>query len=264
MPDTYAEFAAALDALAWQVELGVDEAICEEPVNRFEAPKPEPVAKEQPVAQSFAKPPKVDEIAVARETGRAVAQACLDLDALQAAIASFDGCELKKGARNTVFSDGLRGAHVMIIGEAPGREEDSQGKPFVGRSGQLLDRMVAAIGLTRMAENPEEAVYITNVIPWRPPQNRDPSADETAMMRPFLMRHIELAQPKAILLMGNAATRTVLETAAGITRMRGKWADVSGIPALPMLHPAALLRNPMSKKDAWADLLALRAKLDGK
>ncbi|HSF92301.1 MAG TPA: uracil-DNA glycosylase, partial [Paracoccaceae bacterium] len=123
---------------------------------------------------------------------------------------------------------------------------------------------VAAIGLTRMAENPEEAVYITNVIPWRPPQNRDPSADETAMMRPFLMRHIELAQPKAILLMGNAATRTVLETAAGITRMRGKWADVSGIPALPMLHPAALLRNPMSKKDAWADLLALRAKLDGK
>jgi len=148
------------------------------------------------------------------------------------------------------------------VGEAPGREEDREGRPFVGRSGQLLDRMLAAIGLSRRAETPETAVYITNVIPWRPLENRTPSDDEISMLAPFARRHIELARPEALLLLGNAPTRALCETTTGITRMRGKWREVLGIPALPTFHPAYLLRQPQLKREAWRDLLALRARLD--
>jgi len=175
---------------------------------------------------------------------------------LQAALAAFEGCDLKKGARNTVFADGVAGARVMLVGEAPGRDEDQQGKPFVGRAGQLLDRMLAAIGLSRA-----ESVYITNVMPWRPPQNRDPLPDEIAVMKPFLERHVELAAPEILVIMGNVSCAALLGK-RGITRLRGQWVEVLDRPALPMFHPAFLLRNPQSKREAWADLLAIRARLD--
>ncbi len=245
----------ALAALAWQVELGVDEAIEDTPLDRFAAPAPPP---EAPVV-SVQDAPKA--VPVADAASGALAQAAGDLAGLKAAMAAFDGCALKRGARNLVFADGNPEARVMIIGEAPGRDEDRIGKPFVGRSGQLLDKMFAAIGLSRDAEVAEDAIYITNTIPWRPPENRDPSTDEVTMMRPFLMRHIELAAPQVIVVMGNSATRTVLQTTTGITRMRGNWGDLGGRPVMPMFHPAALLRDPMKKREAWADLLAIKARL---
>ncbi len=249
----------AVDALAWQIELGADEAISEEPINRFEAaeaaPKPKPVMDAPP------------DVAVSEPSGPSdggaaeIAASCSSLEALHAAIAAFEGCALKRGAKNTVFCDGNPAAPVMIIGEAPGRDEDLAGKPFVGRSGQLLDKMLAAIGLDRQSQVAEAAVYITNVMPWRPPQNRDPSVDEMTMMKAFLVRHIELAAPKFIITMGNPATKTVLDVTTGITRMRGTWSEFNGVPVLPMFHPAALLRDPLKKREAWADLLSLKAKM---
>ena len=148
----------------------------------------------------------------------------------------------------------------MLIGEAPGRDEDMQGKPFVGRAGQLLDLMVSHIGLNRASPDPAAALYITNVLPWRPPQNRDPKPEEIAMMLPFVERHVELANPDLIVLMGNHACQALLGR-RGITRLRGQWTEAMGRPALPMLHPAYLLRNPAAKREAWADLLSLQARL---
>jgi uracil-DNA glycosylase len=245
-----------LDALAWQVELGADEAIGDAPVNRFE------------VAERVPRP--VPAAVVAPEPGRAgvgtaeLAAGCADLAALKAAMAAFEGCALKQGARNLVFADGNPAARLMVIGEAPGRDEDLAGLPFVGRSGQLLDRMLQAIGLDRRAEEPARAVYITNTLPWRPPQNREPSADEVAMLLPFLHRHIELKGPEALLLVGSAAVRTLMQTGEGITRMRGCWLDWRGVPVIATFHPAALLRDGLKKREAWADLLALKARLDGR
>jgi DNA polymerase len=167
---------------------------------------------------------------------------------------------LRQGARSLVFADGRPGARVMILGEAPGREEDIAGRPFVGRAGQLLDRMLAAIGLDRHAEDPARAVYITNVLPWRPPQNRDPQPEEIAMMRPFVARHVALIKPEIVILMGNISCEAGLGR-RGITRLRGHWTEAYGAPALPMFHPAYLLRNPAAKREAWADLLSLRARL---
>ena len=145
----------------------------------------------------------------------------------------------------------------MGVGEAPGRDEDREGRPFVGRAGQLLDRMLAAIGRDRARD-----VYITNVLPWRPPQNRDPSPQEIAMMEPFLKRHIELAAPKVLIVMGNISCQTLLGR-RGITRMRGQWENVDALPAMPMFHPAFLLRKPENKRAAWADLLEVQARLGG-
>jgi len=182
------------------------------------------------------------------------------LDELRAALAGFDGCELKKGARNLVVGDGNPNARLMIVGEAPGRDEDIQGRPFVGRAGQLLDKMLAAIGLARAGENVSDAVYITNVLPWRPPQNRDPTADEIEVLLPFLKRHIALVSPEIIVPMGNTACQALLGV-RGITRLRGQWADIAGVPVLPTFHPAYLLRSPERKRESWADLLAIKAKL---
>ena len=150
----------------------------------------------------------------------------------------------------------------MIVGEAPGRDEDVQGKPFVGRAGQLLDRMFEAIGMGRLAPDAEQAIYITNILPWRPPQNRDPHPVEMAMMLPFVQRHIELAAPDIVVMMGNISCQGLLGQ-RGITRLRGTWQEVMGRPALPMFHPAFLLRQPVRKREAWADLLALKARLRG-
>ena len=253
--------------LEWQVDCGVDEAICDSPVDRYALdPAPAPKAVSKPVAKPAAKatsaapavqPASIDPAAEAE----AMAAAAPDLDALAAALAAFPHCELKLGARNLVFSDGNAAARVMIVGEAPGREEDIQGRPFVGEAGQLLDRMFAAIGMQRDHPDLSRALYITNILPWRPPQNRDPSTGEREMMRPFVLRHIELAAPDIVVLMGRISASTLLGTADGITRIRGQWHEVAGRPALPMLHPAYLLRNPAAKREAWADLLELQAKL---
>ena len=179
---------------------------------------------------------------------------------LRAAIAAYDHCALKPGAKSLVFADGNPAARVLILGEAPGRDEDREGRPFVGRAGQLLDRMLAAIDLDRSADTPESAVYITNVLPWRPPQNRDPEPEEIAMMLPFVEKHVDLVNPDIIVLMGNIACRAAIKK-QGILRLRGQWTQAFGRPALPMTHPAYLLRQPHAKRDAWADLLSLKAKL---
>ena len=179
---------------------------------------------------------------------------------MQAALTAFDHCELKRGAKSLVFAEGSPKARVMVIGEAPGRDEDIAGRPFVGRAGQLLDRMFAAIGMGRESPDPAQAIYITNVMPWRPPQNREPTPEEIAMMLPFLERHVELAAPDVIVLMGNTPCAALLGR-KGITRMRGNWAQALGRPVLPMFHPAYLLRTPDAKRAAWADLLSLQARL---
>lgn len=250
------DFHSALAALDWQIELGADECIGEEPVNRFEvkAEKPKP----KPVAVAVETPEATPDLAA---HARAIAAGCGSLAELQAAVSAFEGCELKRGAKNTVFADGNPSARLMIVGEAPGRDEDAQGLPFVGQAGQLLDKMFGAIGLSRSAEQSDAAFYITNVLPWRPPQNRDPSPEEIAMLQPFLDRHIELVGPKVLVLMGNTACKALLQT-AGITRMRGTWHESGKVPIMPMFHPAALLRDPSKKKPSWADLLAVKAKLE--
>ena len=190
-----------------------------------------------------------------------LAKTATTLDELAAALESFEGCGLKKTAKSTVFSDGVSSARIMLVGEAPGQDEDRTGKPFVGRSGQLLDAMMATIGLSR-ADN----LYIANVIPWRPPGNRAPSVDELETCKPFILRQIELVAPEIIVLVGGTSAKTLLNTETGITRLRGKWQtlEIGGrdIPALPFFHPAYVLRRPETKIDVWADLCALKQKLD--
>ena len=186
---------------------------------------------------------------------------CADLPALAAALASLP-THLRDRARNFVFADGNPAARLMVVGEAPGREEDIEGRPFVGKAGQLLDRMLAAIGLSRTAPDPEASVYIANVLPWRPEDNRTPSPAEIALFLPWLDRHIALANPDILLLVGNTPCQALLGHAA-ITRIRGQWATVAGRPALPTFHPAYLLRNPGAKREVWADLLSLKLRLTG-
>jgi uracil-DNA glycosylase family 4 len=246
--------------LEWQVELGATDAILDAPVDRYAlevaAPAPKPATTEKPAG-----PPPIPQVAEVDTIGaaRAAAATAGDLAALSSAMQAFEHCELKRGARSFVFSDGNPSARVMIVGEAPGREEDRAGRPFVGRAGQLLDRMLDAIEMGRGRDD-AQSVYITNVLPWRPPSNRAPDKDEIAMMFPFLERHIALADPDVVVLMGNTPCQALLGR-TGITRMRGDWAEVLGKPALPMFHPAYLLRNPIAKREAWADLLALKAHL---
>ncbi|WP_324752136.1 uracil-DNA glycosylase [Roseovarius sp. Pro17] len=251
--DSALDFHGLRALLQWQVELGVDEAIGDVPVNRYEAPAAAPKA----VAPAAQKAVPLHAAPDAEAAARQAAEGANDLDALRAALAAYDHCELKRGARNLVFADGVPGARVMIIGEAPGREEDRAGRPFVGQAGKMLDRMLASIGLSR-----EENVYITNILPWRPPQNADPKPGEIAMMRPFMQRHVELAAPEMVILVGNISCQAGLGE-RGITKLRGKWTEAWGKPALPMFHPAYLLRTPAAKRAAWADLLAVQARLRG-
>jgi uracil-DNA glycosylase family 4 len=248
---------AALAALAWQVDLGLTEVVGDAPQSAYDLPERPVTAGPAAVAQPAA-PVATDPVGVARS----LAALAPDLASLHAAIAGYDHCELKKGARSTVFADGNPAARVLILGEAPGRDEDLQGLPFVGAAGQLLDRMFAAIGMARQSPASESALYIFNVMPWRPPQNRDPEPGEIAMMLPFVERHIALADPEVIVLVGNIACMAALGQ-KGITRLRGNWTTAFGRPALPMFHPAYLLRNPAAKREAWADLLALQARLRG-
>jgi uracil-DNA glycosylase family 4 len=261
---------AALALLQWQIEMGADEAIGDIAPDRLAAP---PVAKPAPAiarpAPAFAQPgvtapPRslTESAAEPVQSARILAAQATTIEALAAMIAGFDACPLKRTATNTVFADGNPAAPVMIIGEAPGADEDRIGKPFVGRAGQLLDRMLAAIGLDRTG------VQITNVIYWRPPGNRKPTAAEIAACLPFVFRHIVLSRPKLLVLAGGTAASTLLDVTDGITRLRGRWFDLAvpgletPLPTLPMFHPAYLLRTPERKREAWRDLLALKAKLE--
>ena len=243
--------------LELHAELGISEAISEKPINRFESKVEANLGlktselKDNPV-NIIADNPTDQEV---METANAK-----NLSELKAAIENFPHCDLKYGARTAVFSAGSPSAKIMIIGEAPGREEDFQGEPFVGRAGQLLDKMLFSIGLSRGAREAEKSVYITNVMPWRPPENREPTQDEIDMMVPFLKRHIELVEPNVLVAMGNISCQSLIGR-RGITKIRGIWAEAFGLPVLPMLHPAYLLRNPAAKREAWFDLLSLREKV---
>jgi DNA polymerase len=177
-------------------------------------------------------------------------------------MAAFDGSPLRETATNLVFADGVPGSALMLVGEAPGADEDRLGRPFVGVSGQLLDRMLASIGLSR-----ESNFYITNILPFRPPGNRTPTDAEISLFLPFVLRHIALARPRRLVLLGGVSAKALLRARDGITRLRGRWREVMieeemSIPALATLHPAYLLRSPAAKRDAWADLLLLRRTLD--
>lgn len=259
------DYHVALAMLEWQHELGVDETLCEAPIDRYALAQSQPKPAAQPgnagpdgKRRAPTPPkPKIDPIAEAQK----IAAAAQDLAGLQAALHAFEHCDLKEGARNLVFADGPAAARVMIIGEMPGREEDRDGRPFQGRAGALLDKMLAAIDLSRSAPDPKDAAYLTTVLPWRGPSNRDANPAELAMMKPFVERHIALAQPEVLVLMGNLPCQMLLGK-RGMTRLRGQWVEVGGIATLPMLHPEQLLRTPQAKRDAWADLLDLRARLD--
>ena len=266
--------------LRWYVDQGVDEAVGEEPIDRFAAPPPSTVVAAAPAAaparfraptplrtapSSPARAPVPLESPQLVEDARELARSCTTLTELEAAVRAFEGCALKRTAKNTVFADGTPGAPVMIIGEAPGADEDRLGKPFVGVSGQLMDRMMESIGLAR--SNADGAgFYITNILFWRPPGNRTPTLAEQAMCLAFTRRHIELARPKLLVLAGGVAVKAVLDTTEGITRLRGKWTtlkldDGSEVPTMPTFHPAYLLRTPASKRQSWSDLLAVDKKL---
>ena len=282
--DTGATRDELLTALQWQIDVGADEAIADQPVDRFAvaaqnklavaAAAAPPVAQAMPADSSNARPPQPaapsralaaqDEIAAG---ARAAAESAADLAALRAALEAFDGCALKTTATNLVFGAGQTPADVMLIGEAPGRDEDRQGVPFVGVSGQLLDVMLNYVGLSR-----EENVYITNILPWRPPGNRTPTDAEIAACLPFLARHIALVAPRILVLLGATAVKTLLGRSEGITRLHGQWfeyasptlesAGLAPIPAMATLHPAYLLRQPAQKRAAWKDLLSVRQRLD--
>jgi DNA polymerase len=225
-------------------------------------PVPEPLAP--PPAGLALLPDAADDAAAAVEDARAAARAATSLDALRTALAAFEGCALKGTAISTCFGEGPVGAPVMIVGEAPGRDEDEAGRPFVGRSGQLLEKMLRAIGFAR------SDVYITNVIPWRPPGNRTPSPIETATCEVFVRREIALVRPAVLVPVGGSAAKTLLRTDAGITSQRGRWVayalddaePADTIDAMATYHPAYLLRTPAEKRRAWADLLAIRARLE--
>ena len=252
----------SLSTLNWLVEAGADEAIADAPVNRLVAKAPVAPMPVQPAARP-ATPRAPTPLPLADDTiggAMAAAASATSLAELQAALEAFDGCGLKRTATNTVFADGVAEGGIMLIGEAPGRDEDRVGKPFVGRAGQLLDKMLASIGLDRKAN-----AYITNVINWRPPDNRDPSPEEAAACLPFLRRHIELANPGVIILLGAVAARHVVGISDGIMKLRGRWLEYRVgdrmVPLMPTLHPAYLLRQPAHKKLAWRDLQAIKEKM---
>jgi len=250
----------ALAALSLQIAWGADEALDDAPVDRTR-----PAAQAAPVAARVAAikpappappPPRATPVARAHDVAAAAATPA----ELRAALAAFTDCPLAATATNLVFADGNASAGLVLVGEAPGAEEDLSGTPFVGASGQFLQRMLASIGLDR------SHLLITNLIPWRPPGNRAPTDAEVLMCLPFLQRHLVLLRPRIVVTLGALSTHALTGTDTGIRKLRGKWRTLAleGYAArlLPMLHPAYLLRTPAAKKDAWADLIALRRALD--
>ena len=273
---TTATDGALRDLLAWYTAMGVDMALEETPVNRLApspsapSPVPSPERPAERLPSALAPPPTLPRVAVPpavaapaaeiERAARSVAASATTLDELRTALAAFEGCNLRLTATQLVFADGNPEGRVMLVGEAPGRDEDIQGLPFVGRSGQLLDRMLQAIGLDRTA------VYIANVVPWRPPGNRTPTPQETAACRPFIQRQIALADPDFLICLGGPAAAELMANREGILKFRGRWHEydtgVRKIRAMATLHPAYLLRQPLQKRLAWRDFLALKAALD--
>lgn len=257
--------------LEWYIAAGADEAIGDDPVDRYavsQRPPEEslaPVVPPPPTPREAPTPPAPARLVARNEierTARDRAQGARTLDELRTSFAAFDGCPLKRTATNFVFADGNPEAAVMFVGEAPGAEEDRQGLPFVGPAGRLLDRMLAAIGLDR------DAVYITNILPWRPPGNRNPTDAEIAACMPFIERHVELVSPRILVPVGGTAAKALLNTREGIMKLRGRWFTYEGpgtmspVAARAILHPAYLLRSPAQKRETWGDLLAIRERLD--
>jgi uracil-DNA glycosylase len=275
-----ADRAALLAALRLQMEWGADEALADAPLDRTAlsaalppAGAPFPAAAKAPAVARPAAPGGAGGVggllvppAAPPAASRAaeLAAAAGSLDALRDAMAAFEGSPLRETATNLVFADGAPGSGLMLIGEAPGADEDRLGRPFVGVSGRLMDRMLASIGLGRERGD----FYVTNILPFRPPGNRTPTDAEIALFLPFVLRHVELAAPRVLVLLGGTAAKALLRSREGITRLRGRWHEVAPRegnapwPALATLHPAYLLRNPAAKKDAWHDLLLLRRRLD--
>jgi uracil-DNA glycosylase len=248
--------AEALAALDWYRAAGVDLAVGDDPVDRFATSAVVPPRAKPAIAAPGAAPvPAVPLVTDPAET-RAIAAAARTLDELRTAMDAYDGCALKHRATQLCFADGNPEAEIMLVGEGPGEQEDKQGKPFVGRGGQLLDRMLGAIGLDRTK------VYIVNMVPWRPPGNRNPTPEELALCAPFVHRQIELVAPKLLVTLGNVPTQALFSTNQGITRMRGQWKTLTfnslSVPVLPTLHPAFLLRTPGAKAQAWKDMLSLK------
>lgn len=280
--------AEALAALRWQVEIaGADEAVSEIPVDRTQvstspvpaAPRSLAVGRSEtaPIAVSVAAPAvfqdfgavpssggllAIDDLAAVTAKARELAAKCQTLVELEDAVRAFDGCPLKRTAMNTVFADGNPAARLMLVGEAPGTDEDRLGRPFAGEAGQFLDRMLAAIGYDR------SNTYITNMVFWRPPGNRNPSDPELMTCLPFVHRHIELVRPDVLVLMGAVSAKALLETSQGITRLRGQWMSFKSpglenpVDAIPFFHPAYLMRSPGHKSLAWKDLLSIRERLE--
>ena len=273
------------ELLEWYASVGVDEAMGDVPVDRtivvpknLETPTPfsrpthalhaghaesrDPVGVQTPGVPAFAGTTTPVGAVEAMGDAQKLARAANTLEELRAAIESFEGLPIKRGATHMVFADGNPEARIMFVGEAPGADEDRIGKPFVGVSGQLLDRKLASIGLAR-----ESNAYISNIINWRPPGNRNPSDSEVALSLPFIRRHIELINPAVLICVGGVSAKALLDTPTGITRLRGKWIDYTSeglkqpVPTLAMFHPAYLLRSPAQKGLAWADLLKLQAKM---
>ena len=263
--------------LDFHVEAGVDLALDETPHNRFAEPKAESATAPAKASEPQRGPAPAPAAPAPRSLPRAAASApeevaslareqarhARSLEELEAILAGFEGCALKVSAKNLAFADGNPEGRVMLVGEAPGADEDRIGKPFMGRSGQLLDRMLAAVGLDRTQ------VYVANIVPWRPPGNRTPTPQEIAICKPFIARQIELAGPEFLLCLGGPATQNLLGVKDGILRTRGRWfpyrtEDGREIRALPTLHPAYLLRQPLQKRLGWRDFQALRRALDGK
>ena len=258
----------ARDLIEFYFDAGADAFVGEEPVNRFaavempaapKAPDRVPLMREAPAgaaAPARLAPPAPDEAATA---ARAAAKSAATLDELRAILESFDGCALKATATRTVFADGNPQARVMLVGEAPGRDEDIEGLPFVGRSGKLLDQMLKAIGLDRTS------AYIANIVPWRPPGNREPSPHETAICLPFILRQIELVDPDILVCLGKPSMQTLLGLMEPISKARGRWVTFDTgkreIRAIATFHPAFLLRSPLQKRFAWRDLLAIKKAL---
>ena len=274
---------AARELIAFYLDAGVDTLVGDVPVDRFAedppvpataavarkaAPTPDRLRRSDPpptgegkvFATAASAAPVAPEAAVM--AAREAARSATSLAELRTILDRFEGCALRATATQLVFADGNPHARVMFVGEAPGRDEDVEGLPFVGRSGKLLDRMLAAIGLDR------QSVLITNVIYWRPPGNRTPTTAEIASCLPFVLRHVALVMPKILVLCGGTAAGALLPQGQGITRLRGRWFDLEipglelPVPTLPMFHPSFLLRAPERKREAWRDLLALRARLD--
>jgi len=258
------------ELLDFYLEAGVDALVGEQPVNRFAAPEPPPARVPRPAAISVSMPADLETKGraappaplapdAAAMAAREAAKGAKSLDELRAILETFDGCALKATATQLVFADGTPQAKLMLVGEAPGRDEDIEGLPFVGRSGKLLDRMLAAIGLDRTS------VYIANIVPWRPPGNRTPTPQESAICLPFIHRQIELADPDILLCLGGPSAQTLLGIKDGITKIRGRWFSFDTgkreIRAMPTFHPAFLLRSPLQKRFAWRDFLAIKKAL---